>query len=259
MPYRFASISFEDIMRRLFKSSYDVQCFQKLTAEYYPSHDAKLKINDYRKVNKEEKIKLLREISEECADLPKYSDFRWEDVMLTTICDEVPDKWFRIIFGHVDKEEELYPDVRKYLKRKFDDYRVIDTSKTRSRVGIRYADFTLIKKHTFRGYELDSFDVKTRLGAFDYFLNQAHDFSRFSDYTSLICTAGMILDLSKKERKNPSEAEELFKKGLEKRKISLYIIDSESGNVERLVESDSSDDLDNKLHERALHELGLIK
>ena len=259
MPYKFASISFDDIMKRLFKSSYDAQCFQNLADQYYPSHDARLKANDYRKANKEEKIKLLRNISEKCASLPKYADCRREDVILTTIYDVVPDKWFRTIFGHLDKEEQLYPDVKKYLKRKFSDYRVIDTSKTRSRVGIRYADFTLIKKHTLRGYELNSFDVKTRLGAFDYFLNQAHDFSKFSDYTSLMCTAGLVLELSKKERKSPSEAEELFRNGLEKRNVSLYITDAESGNIERLVDSDSSDDLDDKLQKRALHELGLIK
>jgi hypothetical protein len=259
MPYKFASISFDDILKRLFKSSYDVQCFQKLADQYYPSHDARLKANDYRKANKEEHVKLLQDISEKCASLPKYADYRREDVILTTIYDVVPDKWFRTIFGHLDKEEPLYADVKRYLKRKFSDYRVIDTSCKRSRVGIRYADFTLIKKRTLQGYELKSFDVKTRLGAFDHFLNQAHDFSKFSDYTSLICTAGLVLELSKKERKSPSEAEELFRNGLEKRKISLYIIDAESGSIERLVDSDSSDDLDDKLQKRALHELGLIK
>jgi hypothetical protein len=259
MPPKFASISFDDIIKRLLKSPYNAPCFQNLADQYYPSHDAKLKTNDYRKANKQQKTNLLQEIGEKCASLPKYKDYRREDVILMAIYDVVPTKWFKTIFGHVEKEEQLYPNVKRFLKRNFSDYKVIETYDMRSRVGIRWPDFTLVKKRTLRGYQLISFDVKTRLGAFDYFLNQAHDFSRFSDYTSLICTAGLVLELSKKERKSPSEAEELFRKNLEKRRIGLYVADAESGNIERLVDSDVSDDLDKELKNRALRELGLIE
>lgn len=259
MPFKFASISFNDIIKRLLKSPCDVLCFQSLADQFYPTHDAKLKTNDYKRANKQQKADLLQEIGEKCASLPKYKDYRREDVILTSIHKLVPAKWFKSIFGHVDKEEQLYADVKRFLKKKFSDHKVIDTYDMRSRVGIRWADFTVIKKRALGGFQLMSFDVKTKLGAFDYFLNQAHDFSRFSDYTSLFCTAGLILELSKKERKSPSKAEGIFMSNLEKRRISLYVVDAESGNIERLVESDVSDDLDKELKNRALRELGLAK
>ena len=121
MPLKFVSISFDDILKRLLKSRYDTLCFRNLADQYYPSHDVKLKTDEYGKVNKQQKTNLLQEIGEKCASLPKYKGYQCEDVILMAIYGVVPDKWFKTIFGHVEKEEQLYPNVKRFLKRNFSD------------------------------------------------------------------------------------------------------------------------------------------
>lgn len=169
----------------------------------------------------------------------------------------MPRKWFRIIFGHIDEERELYPPIRKFLKRELADYKIFDTYDQRSRAGIRWADFTLVKKRLI-GYELVSVDAKVALSAFGYFLDQADDFLRFSDHTSLVCTPGLVLEAGKKWAR-PVKAEETFIDKLEKLGVGLYIIDAESGNIKLLLKPEKSECIDKDKKSRALQELGFIK
>jgi len=251
---KFATLPFEEIIKRLLKSRHDLTCFKALADLYFRKQDATLRIREYEKSNKESKVKQLVALSERCTNLPKYEDYSYQDVMLSTIAAVAPSKWFKNIFGHTDKENELYPSSKRFLKREFENYTIHETYHRRSRVGIRWSDFTLVRKG-LTGYELLSLDVKVRLGAFDYFFNQAHDFSYFSDRTFLICTAGLILEASTKVGKRPTETEELFVNKLRKLGIGVYIVDTTSGVFEQLADADKSDSLDKILKNRALHEL----
>jgi len=258
MPLKFATIPFEEIMKRLFKSGYDSDCYRKLAEHYFPPQDRKLSVSKYEKSTKREKEDELIKLSKKCTELHMFKDFDWQEVIFETVCSiQMPRKWFRTIFGHVDEEKELYLPVRKFLKREFSDYEVLDTYNQRSKVGIRWADFTLVKKRLI-GYELVSVDVKVASSAFGYFLDQADDFLRFSDYTYLVCTPGLVLEAGKKWA-SPVKAEEIFIGKLEKLGIGLYIIDAESSNIKRLLEPEKSERIDKDKKDRALRELGFIK
>ena len=181
----FLTLPFEEIVKRLLDSSYDLECYRVL-ADYYPPQEKKLSIAKYEKSTKKERERELKELGKKCATQHKFKGHNWQEVVFDTVCRiQIPPKWFRYIFGHVYNEDELYPPVRRLLKRVYNEYKLVDTHDKRSKVGIRWADFTLVKEKFLGRYELVSVDAKVDRHSFEYFLNQADDFLRFSDYTLL--------------------------------------------------------------------------
>jgi hypothetical protein len=237
MPLEFSIPPFEEIMKRLLKSGYDSYCFRTLAEQYYSPQEEKLVVANYEKSAKKEKEKELMKLSKKCSELPKFKGLEWQEVIFETICSiQMPRKWFKFIFGHVDDERELYSFIRKFLKREFPDYDVVDTYDRRSKAGIRWADFTLVKKR-FIGYELVSLDAKVAASAFSYFLNQADDFLRFSDYTYLLCTPGLLVEEGRKWAR-ASKVEEIFTDKLAKLGIGLYVVDVQTSDVKKLLEAE---------------------
>lgn len=234
---------------------------KKLAKDY--AKDEGLKISRYKKLKrKEEKSELLIELGKDCADLPKYKGHDYREVILDAIYDthEIPPTRRAEIFGH-DKDEERVADlVEKALKRIERKYEVVDTSayaRKSSRLGgrVRWADITLLKK-TWGGWELCSFEVKVNPSGYDYFLNQAQAISLFSDYTYLVCTASLVLELAKKRNMRPLQAEQNLRDTLERQGYGIYVIDVTSRQLESLLPAGKSKCVDKEHKNRALKELG---
>ncbi|MGB9659246.1 MAG: hypothetical protein ACPLY9_01790 [Nitrososphaerales archaeon] len=264
MTSKFLSIPFDQIMKRLFKSGWDTQCCHELAESYFgkSSHDVRLCLDKYKKSGKGQKVDEIKKISRKCTELPIYSNYDWQEVVFDIIARlDMPRKWFNYVFGHVNDEKELYDltAFKKFLKEEFKEYsHKIPTYDKRSKIGIRYADFTFVKKFLLGRYEIFSVDVKVNHTAFDYYLNQAHDFLTFSDYTTLICTPGLILKVGTKWGDKPIEAEKKFKDRLDKVGIGLYIFDVVSGAYTNVLDAEESEHLDKNKKNKALQELGIL-
>ena len=264
MTSKFLSIPFDQIMKRLFKSGWDTQCCHELAESYFgkSSHDVRLCLDKYKKSGKGQKVDEIKKISRKCTELPIYSNYDWQEVVFDIIARlDMPRKWFNYVFGHVNDEKELYDltAFKKFLKEEFKEYsHKIPTYDKRSNIGIRYADFTFVKKFLLGRYEIFSVDVKVNHTAFDYYLNQAHDFLTFSDYTTLICTPGLILKVGTKWGDKPIEAEKKFKDRLDKVGIGLYIFDVVSGAYTNVLDAEESEHLDKNKKNKALQELGIL-
>jgi hypothetical protein len=260
MPFRFMTLQFEDILKRLFKSGHDLKCYQKLAERY--GKDEGLNISNYKKARRKEgKIELLIRLSKNCTNLPKYEGYDYPEVILNAIYGtrEIPATRRKEIFGYDNDEKEVASLIRKALKRNERDYEVIDTSDLARRSGrlgakVRWADITLVKK-TWRGWELCSFEVKVNPSGYDYFLNQAQAISLFSDYTFLACTPDLVLELAERRNMKPLQAEQYVKDSLERQGTGIYVIDITSGKLEPLLSASGCKCLDKEQKNRALKEL----
>ncbi len=245
---------FDTILSRIVESNQGEKIFKALCEIYYEKPDADLEVKEYKKSSGEKKRQLMHQVAQKCVDgVKKYSDFSWEEVIMQVTHDAgIPEKWMHIIFGGVSDEEEAYSTFEKYLRKEYNGWKIIDTSHTKGRVA-RYADFTAIKKGTF-STQIISFDVKANPSAFDYFLNQADDFSKFSDQVYCVATPELVLEVGIKKRGSAARAEKEFRKALEKVKVGLMVIDMTDKRIYKVSEApDQSTKKDSK--EKALKEL----
>lgn len=255
MSSGFAGLSLDEILGRLSKSGYDSACYRLLAKYHYPPQEVLLKSKEYERMGKSERVKRLRELAWSLRHSNRFRGDSLEEVILEGISEvDLPKKWFNTVFGHVNNEEKLYPLVRGFLKRKYYDRKVIETSDRRSRIGIRYADFTVVKKGFFAS-SIISVDVKVDVQAFDYSLNQASDFLGFSDEVYLLCTPGLIFLLGQKWGELTG-VERTFTRKLEASRINLYVMDAVTHKVARPVHGYGSITLNNEKQRKALSELG---
>jgi len=250
----FVGLSLDEILRRLLRSGYDLACYRELANHYFHREDASLKCKAYESLGKAERQKGLRALAGDVSHSTKFRGYSWEEVILEGVSEVVPAKWFNIIFGHVNNEEELYPLVRRFLRHKYSHADVIDTFDHRSKVGVRYADFTVVGGGLL-GKSLLSVDVKVDVQAFDYFLNQASDFLAFSDKAYLLCTPGLILKAGRKWGKLAG-VERTFTNKLRTNGVGVYVMDAETHNVKLLSEAHGSSILEKEKRTKALDELG---
>lgn len=257
LPYGFTALPFDEMIRRLLKSGYDSSCYSKMCEEIFPIAEAKLHAKEYARALRNDKPELIERLAKQCAgELPKFRShhYDWEDVVFETLTSlKVPSKWYSHIFGHKGEERQLYPTIVKQLRREFEN--VHNTSSLRSRL-VRFADFTVVKKKTFGGYKVISFDAKTTSAAFDHFLNQARDFQRFSDQVYLVATPGLVLEAGKKYGR-PALAQESVVRKLEDVGAGLYILDTTSNEWGLLKEAKDMN-TEKEAKNDALRELSLI-
>lgn len=258
----FATIPFENIMKRLFKSKHDSECFMKLANDHLPKQDIRPAIKKYEELRsghaREEHLEAL---ARACLRDSKYRDFQnLEEVILNSISDSrIPRRSFNQIFGHIEKETDSYPTMERLLKRDsdFQGSKVKDTSSW-GRIGdVRYADFTSVKGKLLGGYQIYSVDVKFAPSAFQTFLDQAHDFSLFSSYTWVISTAGLVLDWGRKRELRPLHSVEHFTDACERLEVGIKIFDATSGELRDLTSS-GRNRVDDKIRNRALQKLGFL-
>ena len=256
MGFEFASLQFEDIASRITKLGVDADAYKALCEEYFPLAEAHLKFKEYLKFKQDGKLKQLKSLAEHCAGkLPKFKKFEWEEVVLDTLASiKLPRKKFDYIFGHEDEEKDLYPAILRFLKHRYKPEEVFDTSSVRSKF-VRFADFTIAKRGLI-GTKILSLDAKTKLAAFDHFLNQADDFQKFSDEVYLIATPGLILEAGKKYGRI-SDAESTVIDKLERAGMGAYVFDRTSGEFSLLLEP-GSNDVDKQAKKKALEELSLL-
>lgn len=255
----FTILSLKDtILPRLFASGYDQEYFEKM-AKIYNERDAILRIRRYEKAGRRERERMITDLAEECIGLPPFKGLNRDQVELDVLFGlSIPHAHFRDIFGHVDTERELYDHVRRFLKHEFEGSTVVQTYDKRSRVGIRYADFTVVKEKVFHRFDLFSCDVKVTPAAFGTFLNQANDFLAFSNNAYLVATPGLVLEAGRKWGKL-IDSQKSFENKLEKNGIGLYVMDAKSGKVEKVLDAGDNEFLDNDRKDKALIELGFKK
>ena len=259
----FATISFEDIMKRLFKSKHDSRCFKKLANDHCRQQDIRPAIRKYEELrDRQTREEHLEALARACLRDSKYRDFQnFEEVILNSICtSDIPRRSFNEIFGHMEKETDSYLTMKKLLKRDpdFQSSKVKDTSSL-GRIGeVRYADFTIVKEKRLGGHEIYSVDVKFTHDAFQTFLLQAHDFSLFSNYTWLVSTAGLVLDLGRKGGLRPLHALEHFKSACEKHKVGIKIFDVTARKLWDFAPSGRNNRVADGIRTRALQKLGFL-
>jgi hypothetical protein len=248
----------DDILPRLFASGHDNEYFERM-AELYNPRDAKLRVMNYRKARRSERERMITELSENCTTLPLFKGLNRDQVELDVLLNlSIPSTHFRKIFGHVGIERELYNDVRRFLKREFEGSEVVATYDKRSRVGIRYADFTVVKKKVLNRFDVFSFDVKVTPAAFESFLNQAHDFLAFSNNANLVATPGLVLEAGRRWGR-PIDSQKSIENKLKRNGIGLYVVDATSGQIKRVLDPGDNDALNNDRKIKALNELGFRK
>ena len=257
----FATIPFEDIIKRLFNSNHDSRCFKKLANDHLPQQEIRPAIKIYEELRgRQTREEHLKALAKACLRDSKYRDFQsFEEVILSSICTSgIPRRSFNGIFGHMEKETESYPTIEKLLKRDsdFQDCKVKDTSPLGRIDGVRYADFTIVKDKFLGGHEIYSVDAKFALGAFQTFLDQAHDFSLHSKYTWLVSTAGLVLDLADKWKMRPLHALGHFTAACERHKVGIKIFDATARELRDLTSSGGNDKVSDQIKNRALQKLG---
>jgi len=256
----FVGLPLEDVLGRLSKSGYDLHCYQLLAKYYYPSQEIPLKMKEFDKM-KSEKPRRLRELAGALSRSSKFRGYTWEEVILESISDVdkevgIPKKWFNTILGHANNEKDLYPSVGRFLRQKHPHGKVIATYDRRSRIGIRYADFTVVERGFFGSSDISSVDVKVDAQAFDHFFNQASDFQTFSNRVYLLCTPGFVFRVCQKSRKFTG-GEQAFRKELEAKGIGLHVMDVTSRRVRTLIRAYQRSTLSNERQRKALSELEL--
>jgi hypothetical protein len=258
----FATIPFEDIMKRLFDSNCDSKVFKKLASDHLPEQEIRPAIRRYDELRgKQKKEEHLEALAKACLRDSKHRDFQcFEEVIMNSISSEATRRSFNEIFGHIENERESYPTIEKLLKRDsdFEGCKVRDTSSLGRIDGVRYADFTIIKQKLFNRYEIYSVDAKVAPPAFQTFLDQAHDFSLHSKYTWLVSTAGLVLDLAGIWKLRPLHALEHFKDACKRHNVGIKVYDTTARKLRDLTTSGESDRVDDQIKNRALRKLGFL-
>jgi hypothetical protein len=112
----FATIPFEDIMKRLFHSNHDSRCFKKLASDHLPEQEIRPAFRKYGELRgRQTKGKHLEALAKACLRDSKYRDFEcFEEVILnSSIISDVPRRSFDEILGHMEKEKQSYPAIAK--------------------------------------------------------------------------------------------------------------------------------------------------
>jgi hypothetical protein len=244
LGYEFTALPFSELLSRLLRSGYDFSCYRKMCEDLYSIEEAKLQLKEYDYTKKDAKAKSIERLAKKCAEeLPKFrgdfGHYNWEDAVIETVANEkIPSKWYSYIFGQVSDEKELYPSIMKFLKKNNQNELVYDTANVRSSL-VRFADFTVAKKGLF-GMKIISFDAKTKASSFEYFLNQARDFQRFSDLVYLVATPALILEAGRRYGKGAAFAQRNVLKKLKESDIGMYVIDATTSEMRLLLDAEET-------------------
>jgi|GEM_PF-2051255 len=254
----FDTILFDDFIKRIKENKLDLLCFKELAINYYKEKDSQLEVKKYQELSNNEKEKSLLSLAKKCAEeLPKYKNYDWKSVLLDVCYRKSPNNKVMYIFGGFEEEKEIYPTIERFLKNEFKDFTLKNTTAKKSKI-TRLADFTALKKGLL-GRLIISFEVKVKPEAFDYFLNQADDIKKHSDYLYLVATPHFIIEAGFKKTKEINNAEKSILNLLKKNGIGLYIIDGykSKNNIKRIFEAEDNFNVKSDIKKKLFDELGL--
>jgi hypothetical protein len=254
----FDTILFDDFIKRIKENKLDLLCFKELAINYYKEKDSQMKIKKYQELSNNDKEKSLQSLAKKCAEqLPKYKNYDWKSVLLDVCYRKSPNNKKMYIFGGFKEEKEIYPTIERFLKNKFKDFTLKNTTAKKSKI-TRLADFTALKKGLL-GLLIISFEVKVKPEAFDYFLNQADDIKKHSDYLYLVATPHFIIEAGFKKTKEINNAEKSILNLLRENGIGLYIIDGykSKNNIKRILEAQDNLNVKSDIKKKLFDELGL--
>lgn len=194
---------FEDISRRIFKSKYDKAVFKKLVDEWLHDKQFSEKIKEYEKKKSEEKTKVLLNYAKKLSlsMLEAFHGKKPEEIVIEAIIeliDEkvIPIKWRDYIFGHSDKEDELYPLVEKGILEKHSKVKYSVRAYSRKDLPFGNPDFVFLEKGMI-GERIIAVDAKANKEALKNFFNQALNYANCYDVIYLATTGWCALSYEK--------------------------------------------------------------
>jgi len=251
----YAFIQVDDIVERLLVSDYDSIVYKSLLERFHSKDDAKIHLKEYNSSRRSSKTELLYQAAKHLKGkgLEKYRNYEAYDIL----CDEIAEtvtvpKWFNRIFGHTDSEDNLYPHVRRYLKRQYE--RVFETFDMK---GEKWPDFFAIKKKMLGGVDLVAIEAKAKYNEYKRFLNQARSFLRYSDKVFLAATPGFVVEVGQGVKGKPAYGANILEEELKKDNIGLLVIDMTAEKVKECFGAGGSDFLSREEKERTLRKLGV--
>jgi len=250
-------VEFDLMANRLLKSKYDRKVHQSILREagFRPA-EATAQLRQYERTrNSEEKLEMLRDVSKEVQShgSQMYEDHSWEEILVQHVYRVAnPSRTFNYIFGHVDNEDELYPILKRYLKK--EDYDVYETYSQRA--GGRWPDLFAVKSGRFRGLSTSSIDAKVHYSEFKRLHEQCATFARYSKYVFVATTVGMVAEVGVEQEDSVAHGEDSFRRLLEPAGVGAFVVDMTSGEVSRVFDASKSGEFDEAEQDRRLRILG---
>ena len=223
------------ILSRLIESRYDASCFKFIRTLFGTPEKAKLETEEYQILSTDKKATTLFKAAQKCISMEKYYGIKPVGIILEILMFEIdtPNQIIEKIFGDVKREEDLYPYVRKFLSEEklFRNLKVKQTDRSRGKVGIRLADFSLFKgEEAFSAKSIVSVEVKTREEAYKYLRDELFDYASFSENIYLITTPGLLFKTASKAG-DYHKLDKYIQDNFLKVGIGVFIFDPNEGKI----------------------------
>jgi len=249
-------LEFDEIVNRLFRSGWDQEVHKAMiTQTQLKAFELKAQIKEYERArNREEKAHMLRTASEELESrrFPKYEKHYWYEILAQNIYRILNQKWRNYVFGHVDREAELYAVVRGGLDR--EDYKVYPTF---DRMREKWPDLYAARRGRFgHGVNTVSVDAKVSYNEFKRYLEQCTGFARYSNKVFVAATPGLIADVGMRRAESMAHGEKQFRQMLEDVGSGAYVVDMTIQGIIAKIDAADSEDLDKQEQDQRLRILG---
>ncbi len=267
-------LEYDEIIKRLIDTKYDSECYNEIIKTYTLDEQADTETKKFEKGKDTTKIEMLKKALYKARASEKFLGWK-EEAILIQIMRKVIDSHgnkFKKIFGHVSNEKDIYPQVNKFLKKKYpssDGFKVVETYNRKGKKGIRLADFTVYKGEVTKGgigsflrYTLGSkiisIEVKTLEGALERVMNQIADYSMFSDEIYVIVTPELIFRTTLKKENTMENLDASFYRKIKRVNAGTYVYDPISNKFSPVQKAPVNDNLDNEKRKLAFELLDEI-
>jgi hypothetical protein len=249
-------LEFDEIVNRLFTSGWDQEVHRTIIVQtQLKAFELKAQKKEYERAkNRQEKALMLRAASEELQSrrFPKYENHYWYEILAQNVYNVLNRKWRNHVFGHRDRESELYPVALWKLGQ--ENHRVY---RTFNRMREKWPDL-YAAKHGRLGYGVNtaSVDAKVSYSEFKRYLEQCTGFARYSNKVYVAVTPGLIADIGNRRAESIAHGEKEFRRMLEDVGSGAYVIDMTIRDIIAKIDASDSEDLDKQEQEQRLRILG---
>jgi hypothetical protein len=242
-------------MTRLFRSGWDQIVHKSIVKQtQLKAFELKAQTIEYeRATNQGQRGDMLRAASEEleARGFPRYEKHHWYEILAQNIYDNLNQKWRNYVFGHTEKEENLYGVVRGALRK--ENYKVYLTfNRTRE----RWPDLYAAKPGTLHGVNAVSVDGKVSFNEFKRYLEQCTAFARYSNKVFVAATPGLVAQVGMHRTESIAHGEKEFRQMLEDVGSGAYIVDMTFRDTMSKIDAPDSEALDRQERDQRLRILG---
>jgi hypothetical protein len=225
-----------------------------ITQTQLKAFEFKAQTKEYERArSQDEKFEMLKAASEELEsrDFPKYEDHYWQEILAQNIYIDLNRKWRDYVFGHTEREHDLYDIMRRELGR--EDYKVY---RTFNRMRERWPDLYAAKPGRVYGVNTVSVDGKVSFNEFKRYLEQCTAFSRYSNRVFVATTPGFVAEVGMRRAESIARGEKQFREMLEDVGSGAYVIDMTSKHTIEKLDAADSESLDKQDRDQRLRILG---